>query len=261
MHIVATNLTFTLLQSIIVKTLSSTKGRCSKLLGRHHLLLGAAAGAVAGAAVEAHFGTRVFMVAAGAFGGLLSDTDTQSSILGKLLPKWWHKITPGHRRFTHSIPYNVLVFAIALAIQYLGVHIFGIWRQPELAFGPIALTAGVGSHLFADFLTELGVPLFYPFNKKRVRLPKKLRMTTGKESEDKAVFAIMILVAAFLLLPVGRVLFGGLIFAPQVFGLHTEPLLIFVLLTAMVWLMQKLYTQFRLKHKKKTKRGRSTRNN
>jgi membrane-bound metal-dependent hydrolase YbcI (DUF457 family) len=217
-------------------------------------MLGAAAGAVAGAAVEAHFGTRIFMVATGAFGGLLSDADTHSSILGKLLPKWWHKLTPGHRRFTHSIPYTALVFAIALGVQYLGVHFFSIWKEPGLPFGPIALTAGVGSHLFADILTELGVPLFYPFYKKHIRLPKKLRMTTGEKTEDKAVQTLLVLTVAFLLIPVGQFLLGNFISTPQLFGLHTEPVLYFGLFAIIIWLAYALYTKRKKTTPKKPKR-------
>lgn len=231
-------------------------GVCT-LLGCHHALLGAAGGAVAGSAAEAPIGTRVFMIGIGAFGGLLSDADTESSILGKLLPKWWHKLTPGHRRFTHSLFYAGLMFALAYAIQYVGVDLIYIWKDPNLPYGPIALAAGIAAHLFADMLTEMGVPLFYPIWKKRIRLPKMLRMTTGTAAEDRAVFVILLLVVAYVFLPLGLMFFGEIINAPLIMGYNTEPAIVFALLVLIAWTAQKAYIAFRAKGKggrsKKTK--------
>lgn len=223
-------------------------GVCT-LLGYHHALLGAAGGAVAGSVVEAPIGTRAFMIGIGVLGGLLSDADTESSILGKLLPKWWHRLTPGHRRFTHSLFYVGLMFAMAYAVQYAGVGLAHIWKDPNLPYGPIALAAGVVAHLFADMLTEMGVPLFYPLWKKRIRLPKMLRMTTGTDAEDRAVFAIMLLVVAYVLLPLGLMLFGGIVNAPLVMGHSTEPAIVYVLLALIAWIVQKTYVVLRAKAK------------
>lgn len=225
-----------------------TKAGVCTLLGYHHALLGAAGGAVAGSIVEAPIGTRAFMIGIGAFGGLLSDADTESSILGKLLPKWWHKLTPGHRRFTHSLFYVGLMFALAYAMQYVGVDLAHIWKDPNLPYGPIALAAGVVAHLFADMLTEMGVPLFYPLWKKRIRLPKMLRMTTGTDAEDRAVFAIMLLVVAYVLLPLGLMLFGG-VHTPLIMGHSTKPAIVFALLALVAWIVQKTYVIMRPKGK------------
>lgn len=146
------------------------------MLGRSHATIGAATGivtahllgteSVLAPAVRLHgapggvlAGIAMALLAApiGAIAALLPDLDEPGSTLGGLLPRWWHHLTRGHRRSTHSLPAVALVWlAMHAALQALGVTGFAALLLTAL------VVAGMVSHLAADAITDHGVPLFWP---------------------------------------------------------------------------------------------------
>ncbi len=213
----------------------------SQLLGVSHATLGATGGLVAGAATEAPFTMKCVMAAVGAFGGLLSDADTESSILGRFLPKFWHKLTPGHRRITHSLPYVAVVFLVAYGCQVGGASL-GLWGTPQKSFVPIALTAGVLTHLLADGMTDQGVPLFYPLWRKHFRLLGPFSFTTGTPTERIAVLVLTSLAGGYIFRPLAKWLTGGVFDSLAVAGVHIGSLLIFVITVAVCASLLVLYS-------------------
>lgn len=197
------------------------------MYGVNHAVLGAAGGFLAGTYLEAPFTTRCIMGTFGAFGGLISDADTKSSILGRHLPDFWHKLTPGHRKFTHSLPYCALVLALALLVQWWG-QIGDPWNTLEFPYYPIALATGVMTHLFADSLTVQGVPLFYPFAKKfRFKPLGPLSFRTGSEVEPAVVTILLSIGVAYALMPFTDGI-ADMFVAPTILGIQTESLIVFM---------------------------------
>lgn len=204
-------------------------------------MLGATGGLVAGAVIDAPLTMKCVMAAVGAFGGLLADSDTASSTVGQLLPREWHRRTPGHRRITHSLPYSAGVLLVALAVQWAGVH-YGKWAAPEKSWVPIALVAGQMTHLLADGLTAEGVPLFYPFWKRRIRLLGPLSFTTGTATEHVVVVTLLSLAGGYLMLPLGRELVGQRLHSPLIWGVHVESLIIFAMTVGVSAVLLVLYS-------------------
>jgi membrane-bound metal-dependent hydrolase YbcI (DUF457 family) len=146
------------------------------MLGRSHATIGAAAGVVAAHLLGTESvlapalrvpapasvvlsGLAMAVVAAplSAVAALLPDLDEPGSTLGGLLPRWWHHLTRGHRRSTHSL--------LALALVWAAMR-FGLGAIGVTGFGTELLTVlavvGMTSHLAADAITDHGVPLFWP---------------------------------------------------------------------------------------------------
>ena len=68
------------------------------MMKRSHAVLGAAAGvAVAHAAGPSRLAGGIVAGLA----GLLPDIDHPHATVGRLLPRWWHRLSPGHRGPTH----------------------------------------------------------------------------------------------------------------------------------------------------------------
>ncbi|AFA41007.1 putative inner membrane protein [Wigglesworthia glossinidia endosymbiont of Glossina morsitans morsitans (Yale colony)] len=89
---------------------------------------------------------------------LLPDIDHPSSFLGKKLS--WISVpiskTFGHRGFTHSLFACLCLYIMIFSIPFVR-NFF------PLDFS-CALLVGYFSHILADFLTPLGVPIFWPLN-------------------------------------------------------------------------------------------------
>ena len=128
------------------------------MMKRSHAVIGAAAG------VAVAHATGASMVAGGivaGLAGLLPDVDHPHAAVGRLLPRWWHRLTPGHRGPTHS-----LVWCLALAVlAYVGTTLVN--GEPAGPLLALAVLAGSLSHVLADGLTVAGVPLWWPFRRRR----------------------------------------------------------------------------------------------
>jgi len=118
------------------------------MMGKSHMMIGAAAGAVV-ATPE----TLPFAIIAGVVGAISPDVDHTGSTMGKaLLPiSWIVSKVCSHRGFTHSILAIGLVSAAAMQFD-----------------SPIAwaFVMGYASHILADMMTPMGCALASPFNRK-----------------------------------------------------------------------------------------------
>jgi inner membrane protein len=141
------------------------------VLGYSHIVIGAVAGIVVASTLH---GDLLAGALVGGVAGLAPDIDTPGSLVGRRLPRWWHWLTPGHRGLTHS-----LVWCLALGMVAYGVESWALGGVPERPLFATAVTAGSLSHLLADGLTEEGVPLFWPFSRRRVVLAGALAFRTG----------------------------------------------------------------------------------
>lgn len=184
------------------------------MLGRSHATIAAAAGVVAAhllgtesvlaaalrpsgpaAGVLASVATALVAAPIAAIAGLLPDLDEPGSTLGGLLPRWWHHLTRGHRRSTHSL----LAMAVVWVAVHYGLGALGVEGFPNQLLAVLVLT-GMGSHLAADAITDHGVPLFWPA---RWRLCLPL-FATGSWMEHAAV-ALAVGAAAWWTYDLGRV--------------------------------------------------------
>ena len=197
--------------------------------GKSHVAIGGAFGISIGALIHAPVADQVVMLAIGAFGGLTPDLDMPGSLLGRLLPRWWHRLTPGHRGVTHSIYFCVLTFGLAWLAQYFGHKLFNFWGLPATPYVPIALAIGAFSHVFADGLTTRGVPFFYPM-KRRFKLLGPLNFATGTRPEHAVVAVTLALSSAIVAYPSASPMASGLVFSPTVMGISARPAVIFATL-------------------------------
>lgn len=88
-------------------------------------------------------------------------------ITGHIALRAIRRAAGGHRRFTHSL---VLAAALALVAGGLWLAHLGAWTLI-----PAALAWGIVVHDLGDLVTPAGLPLFYPFSDRTVRvLPKSI---------------------------------------------------------------------------------------
>ena len=209
--------------------------------GKNHAILGAAGGILAGVYLDAPVTTLFAMGMVGTFGGLLPDADTKSSLLGRLLPNWWHKLTPGHRGITHSLLYCGGVLGLALLLQWWGWQAEW-WEMPEHPYMPVALTVGALTHLFADGLTVQGVPLFYPIFKRRIKLLGPFSFRTGSGVEPTVVTVLISIAIAYLLMPYIQGI-TDIIATPTIMGMDVENVLLFLVTVAANALVLTVYSR------------------
>lgn len=113
--------------------------------GRTHIFAGLAAATIAVGTINGDVRWGLL----GGLGGLIADTDTRKSILGRILPVW---IFTKHRRFMHSY--------IALMIVT-----FVCWVYTDNVSATMAIGASYLSHLWLDWLTPMGIQAFWPHPK------------------------------------------------------------------------------------------------
>ena len=127
-------------------------------------------------------------VMSGILGSALPDIDHKGSYIGKKLKPVSFVVssTCGHRGVTHA-PLITTIF-LALSMFFLAT--------PNIYAYSIVLGffAGIYSHIILDGFTKGGVPLLYPFNKKKYSL--KL-FVTGKKGEDR--FRLILAIAVFFI--------------------------------------------------------------
>jgi len=143
--------------------------------------------------------TLVGVIVASHFGALLPDLDSaaadiyDSVPMGKQVGKVTSKFTFGHRNLTHSI-LGVILFGylshqlIFWTPLYWGINLFWTW---------LAFMIGYISHLLADTITVLGIPLLWPIDKNFGFPPKPfegIRIQSGKWFENLVIFPLINLV-------------------------------------------------------------------
>jgi inner membrane protein len=152
------------------------------MMKRSHFLVGAAAGvAVAHATGDPLLAGGVV----GGLAGLLPDIDHPHAAVGRLLPRWWHRLTPGHRGPTHSLAWCL---ALALATPLAGSAVNGKPAAPLLA---LAALAGSLSHVLTDGLTVAGVPLWWPLRRRRIVFLGVLAFRTRSWTEALVVLGVV----------------------------------------------------------------------
>ena len=108
-----------------------------------------------------------------------------------------------HRGVTH---WGLTWFAVALLARYVA---FQKGWHPLLAW---LFALGYASHLLADSLTRAGIPFVAPISRRKIRLlPRKLAFRTGSGQEQLAVGILLSLMVALLVLQpqVGPLLADG----------------------------------------------------
>lgn len=136
-------------------------------------------------------------------GSLLPDIDQNQNRLWDMIPggntigKVAKKVFWGHRSLSHSLLGTLLVY-------------FGLkWLLPKLFNNNfidtdiILISAMIGfvSHLCLDFLTQEGLPLFFPIKLKFGFPPfKKLRIRTGRFVENWVVFPVLLVISVGLII-------------------------------------------------------------
>jgi inner membrane protein len=152
------------------------------MMKRSHALIGGAAG------VAMAHATGASMLAGGIVAGmaaLLPDLDHPHSAVGRLLPRWWHRLTPGHRGPTHS-----LVWCLGLAVAAYVANSAVDGESARLLL-TLAVLAGSLSHVLADGLTVAGVPLWWPFRRRRSVFLGALAFRTRSWPEALVVLGVV----------------------------------------------------------------------
>lgn len=135
--------------------------------------------------------TLVGVIIGNNIGGLIPDMDTSGNYLWGLLPqghilgKFLRKIFYKHRTITHSLLGTFLVYKF---FDYILPKLFNdSFIDPSLILASIMI--GFISHLFADSLTEEGIPLLYPIPLTFGIPPiRKVRIKTGHWFENWIIF-------------------------------------------------------------------------
>lgn len=149
------------------------------MTGKTHIL-----GGIAASLAYAHIANEdpIILVSAGIVGALLPDICHSGSKLGRKLPllsKIINKLF-GHRTFTHSLLFLVLIASLMNAIFPNEVIKTGI-------------IVGMVSHYILDMATKNGIKLFFPINL-TVRFPVTTK--TGSKIES-IVFSILALISFY----------------------------------------------------------------
>lgn len=127
-------------------------------------------------------------------GVLLPDIDSENSTISKMIPiiRFSKKGNgPQHRRLPHTPLFiGIITMVIALLSK---TFLTPISQEIYLIAVYFSLGLGLGmlSHLHLDGFTPLGIAWFYPIVKKKYRVPKFLRVTTGSKKEVMVRYLII----------------------------------------------------------------------
>jgi len=140
--------------------------------------------------------TVISSLIANIVGALLPDLDQASNRLWDLLPagnfigRILRRLFLSHRTLSHSI---LGIYLIHRLFQFLLPVILNP-RFINIQIVYFSLMIGFLSHLFLDFFTEEGIPLFFPIRLKLGFPPiKSWRIKTGKWFEKYVIFPAIIL--------------------------------------------------------------------
>ncbi|MDX8046435.1 metal-dependent hydrolase [Gracilibacillus sp. S3-1-1] len=150
------------------------------MTGRTHIMGGLAATTVAATLTDLD---PVWLIFAGAIGGLVPDICHSGSKIGRRFPILSKLINSifGHRTFTHSLLFLLLVRFLLSLVTNNTSFITGIML-------------GMASHFLLDSMTKQGIKLLYPVNI-TVRFPLTTR--TGGAVENIVLLALTIVTLYF----------------------------------------------------------------
>lgn len=133
--------------------------------------------------------SSALIVSGATIGSLAPDVDHPESKVGrkfilKPISIFINKVF-GHRTITHSVVISIFMTIILLSstLLFTGISNF-IYSNIIIGF-----CVGWFSHLLLDLLTVKGIPVFYPFIKKKYNL---LRFKTNKDEEFVSILVILI---------------------------------------------------------------------
>ena len=179
----------------------------TKMVGRVHAALGVAIGCAIAMDVypSGSYLSKLAVVSIAAAGSLAPDLDTRRSKAGKKLPALAFVFSKlfKHRGFLHSPACLIMLILSSFAMPKLPGFIM------------LVFCAGYAGHLVQDWFTKGGIPLLYPFSKKRYALT---RLKTGGASDYIITFIIiMLLFTANVLLSqhFGNILRDFRVFIPR----------------------------------------------
>lgn len=166
--------------------------------GRTHKVGGACAGVLAGAMLLQPPYTFDKMLLTGVLvggsliGSLMPDIDHKGSTIGHQMKLTSTVISNlfGHRGMTHAPIIHILTTIILLLIGGT------LTDFPKLIYVSFIIGLFIGgiSHLILDSMTISGIPLLYPFSKKKYRIAK---FTTGKH---EVLVQIILIITTLILI-------------------------------------------------------------
>jgi inner membrane protein len=146
--------------------------------------------------------TLLVAVGANFIGGLAPDLDNSSTQLwkqfrgGPILAKILSPLLGGHRLISHSL----LGFALAGLLARLILDAMQPFLIVDMQIVWSAFMIGYASHLFMDFITKEGLPLFFPIPWNFGFPPFKfMRFKTGSITEKGIVFPGLMLLTIYLI--------------------------------------------------------------
>ena len=138
--------------------------------------------------------SSILIISGASIGSIMPDIDKPTSKVGrnifiKPLSTYIHKKF-GHRTITHSALLSLLFLSMLIASSYMFRDIpFYFYSNFTIGF-----SVGYLSHLLLDALTVEGIPLFYPFSKRKYRF---MKFRTSKH--ENLVSTLCLVVTGFLL--------------------------------------------------------------
>lgn len=162
--------------------------------GKAHLATGLITGLTLGILTlsdSTGVGGMLSLAAASAVGSLAPDMDLPTSTVGKKVKPIAIVINKmfGHRTITHAPLWIIpLVILYIMMPKFLTSPNIPIWQSALLGY-----IAGYICHLIGDILTKGGIPLLYPFSKKRVHL------TNIESGAHDVILSIIVIVTIILL--------------------------------------------------------------
>lgn len=139
-------------------------GGLRKINGRMHLSAGVITGVVSGAILYHNIEPTIYYTIGCAIGSILPDIDSPKSIISRFCRPIAILVNHycGHRGLTHA-PLIPLIFSIILQLKVI--------KASDLSYCLFyGLMSGCVLHLVQDICTMSGIPLLYPFSKKKTSL-------------------------------------------------------------------------------------------
>ncbi len=158
------------------------------MMGKTHLVIGAAAGLGVGVAMGADWRDMLILTGVAALAALLPDIDHPNGSIRQKMGFLGHigLFWLSHRGITHTL--------LALAVVELSAFYF---LPYALA---LAVALGYLSHLVADMVTRNGLPILWPLYRRHLHLlPRPLRISTGGIIETMIFFAVVFLMGFSIL--------------------------------------------------------------
>jgi inner membrane protein len=160
----------------------------ARMMAFTHVAAGGASALVLSDLLHAPAAQAVLLLAGGVFGGLLPDIDHPASAFGRrILPvSMTLAALFGHRGITHSL---VAVAVMSFAAWY---SLHGLdWHPGYSVPFILGLSAGYLSHLACDWMSNSGVPLLWPMQR---RFAAPVTIQTGSPVEYLVALGLYALV-------------------------------------------------------------------